>query len=86
MRGISLQPGAVELRRSSHHCLTRRRGLGGYVSEWVVCMLPICNTCFRRLPEEEKLRHFRDLWLESDPGPQHLGEWAEIVAAVLAEI
>lgn len=53
--------------------------------ERIYSMHPLCEPCWASLAPVDRLPYYRAMWLTRDPGPQDLGQWFEIEAAVLAE-
>jgi len=49
-------------------------------------MYPLCQPCWARMTPRERLPYYWDLWAAADRGPQDLGQWFEIEAAVLDEL
>lgn len=85
MRTVYVNVGLVENRFIEHPLIltTRARLSDGRVADWVVLLLPACDDCWRAADEAQRLEYVRSLWLQSNPGPEHLGEWFEIEAATL---
>ncbi len=88
MRGVGLAPKLVECRvQSQWLSFDRFFGRPGETAfvDYVNLMFPICQPCWRSRTPDQRLTYFRELWLESKPGPQHLDEWFAIEAAVLGD-
>jgi hypothetical protein len=53
---------------------------------WITGMFPLCEGCWIGLAPAERLPYYRAQWLSRGPGPQNLGDWFHVEAAVLAEV